>query len=189
MLKPSNKISAANNKELVDSWLREPEKYKEQIKAAWLEANGYDEKGEAGQYVLRNQFESDFAELVTAVEQTNFADHFNALTADTNSLVALLQELTYGQLGREDELAHKLEDKTNALYDVTDRNTTSILTEIQKGNIADLRAKGVDAKTLKSMGYDANTLINTGGYTADELQKLALLRKKFLMLELQMLVL
>ena len=166
----SNEISAANNKELVDSWLREPEKYKEQIKAAWLEANGYDEKGEAGQYVLRNQFESDFAELVTAVEQTNFADHFNTLTADTNSLVALLQELTNGQLGREDELSHKLDD-VNALYDVTDRNTTSILTEIQKGNIADLRAKGVDAKTLKSMGYNASTLIKTGGYTADELQK------------------
>lgn len=166
----SNEISAANNKELVDSWLREPEKYKEQIKAAWLEANGYDEKGEAGQYVLRNQFESDFAELVTAVEQTNFADHFNTLTADTNSLVALLQELTNGQLGREDELSHKLDD-VNALYDVTDRNTTSILTEIQKGNIADLRAKGVDAKTLKSMGYNASTLIKAGGYTADELQK------------------
>lgn len=165
----SNEISAANNKELVDMWLREPEKYKEEIKAAWLEANGYDEKGEAGQYVLRNQFESDFAELVTAVEQTDFKNHFNQLEADTNSLVALLQELTNGSLGRYDELA--LDE--NALLDATKRNTDSIVTLVEeqgKMALAQLKAQGVDVDTLKLAGYGANELAGAG-YTAKELRE------------------
>lgn len=170
LMEAGNQIDASTNKELVDMWLKDPEKYKEEIKAAWLEAQGYDEKGEAGQYVLKNQFESDFAQLVTAVEESNFKDSFNALTADTNSLASLLNELTNGQLGRYDDLSQG-QDKNNALLDATERNTTSILTEIKKGNLASLREKGVDAKTLKSIGYDANTLVNIGGYTADELQK------------------
>ena len=167
LMQAGNQIDAATNKELVDMWLKDPEKYKEEIKAAWLEAQGYDEKGEAGQYVLESQFESDFAQLVTAVEESNFKDSFNALTADTNSLTALLNELTNGQLGREDELAHS----TNALLDVTDRNTTSILTEMQKQNSAAmLKAKGADAATLKTLGYTAQQMLE-GGYTPEELKE------------------
>lgn len=167
LMQAGNQIDAATNKELVDMWLKDPEKYKEEIKAAWLEAQGYDEKGEAGQYVLESQFESDFAQLVTAVEESNFKDSFNALTADTNSLAALLNELTNGQLGRQDELAHDL----NALTDVTDRNTTSILTEMQKQNsVAMLKAKGADVGTLKTLGYTAQQMLE-GGYTPEELRQ------------------
>lgn len=167
LMQAGNQIDAATNKELVDMWLKDPEKYKEEIKAAWLEAQGYDEKGEARQYVLENQFESDFAQLVTAVEESNFKDSFNALTADTNSLAALLNELTNGQLGRQDELAHS----TNALLDVTDRNTTSILTEMQKQNSAAmLKAKGADAATLKTLGYTAQQMLE-GNYTPEELKE------------------
>lgn len=182
LMETSNQIDASTNKELVDMWLKDPEKYKEEIKAAWLEANGYDEKGEAGQYVLENQFESDFAQLITAVEESNFKDNFNALTADTNSLVALLNELTNGQLGREDELSHDI----NALNDVTDRNTTSILTEVKKENSAAfMKARGVEADTLKTLGYTAKELIGDNpdepiysvnemkqaGYTASEIKE------------------
>ena len=178
----SNELLAENNKLEVDKWLRDPETFKEEIKAAWLEANGYDEKGAAGQYVLENQFESDFAQLVTAVEESNFKDNFNALTADTNSLVALLNELTNGQLGREDELSHDI----NALNDVTDRNTTSILTEVKKENSAAfMKARGVEADTLKTLGYTAKELIGDNpnepiysvsemkqaGYTASEIKE------------------
>ena len=182
LMETSNQIDASTNKELVDMWLKDPEKYKEEIKAAWLEANGYNEKGAAGQYVLENQFESDFAQLVTAVEESNFKDNFNALTADTNSLVALLNELTNGQLGREDELSHDI----NALNDVTDRNTTSILTEVKKENSAAfMKARGVEADTLKTLGYTAKELIGDNpnepiysvsemkqaGYTASEIKE------------------
>lgn len=163
----SNEIAASNNKELVDMWLRDPETYKEEIKAAWLEANGYDEKGEAGQYVLEKQFESDFANLVNAVDQTGFSNHFKTFEDDTNSLVALLQELTEGDLGRIDEKALD----TNALLDATARNTESILTELKRSTLAQLRSQGVDAQTLKSIGYTAKDLISQGGYDANELQK------------------
>ena len=182
LMETGNQIDASTNKELVDLWLKDPTTYKEKIRDAWLEAQGYDEKGEAGQYVLESQFESDFAQLVTAVEESNFKDSFNALTADTNSLAALLNELTNGQLGRQDELAHN----TNALLDVTDRNTTSILTEMQKQNSAAmLKAKGADATTLKTLGYTAKELIGDNpnepiysvsemkqaGYTASEIKE------------------
>ncbi len=163
----ANDISAANNKELVDMWLREPEKYKEQIKQAWLEANGYDEKGEAGQYVLKNQFESDFAKLVTAVDQTNFEDHFSNLDEQTNTLVALLQQLTNEQLGREDELAKD----NNALLDATKRNTDSITTIVKRTELRELKKQGVDAATLKLAGYSAQDLLEQGGYEPSELKK------------------
>ena len=107
-----NSIAALNNKELVDMWLRDPIQYKDQIKAAWLEAQGYNDKGEAGQYILDNQFESNFANLVTAVEQSGFNNleaPFTAIEGNTNTLVALLQKL----VGKEN----------NAVQDVTKRNT------------------------------------------------------------------
>ena len=251
LLEAGNLIAAANNKELVDMWLRDPQKYKDEIYNAWMAANDYDNKGVAEQYLLRQAFESNFAQLQTAVEQagfgtalkqrddmielftntlskassvddsltslwlkdpqqyknqlydawleanaedttteegfnsvvstfnTNFdllvksiedaenADVFSAIGTDTNSLVSLLEELTNGELGREDKLAHDV----NALADITDRNTTSILTELRKQNSVEmLRAKGASATTLKTVGYTASELLK-GGYEIDELKE------------------
>lgn len=159
--------SGTDNRVEVETWLKNPAAYKKQIRDAWLEAQGYDEKGWVGKYVLEQQFESEFTELVTAVEETNLKNNFEALDSDANTIIGVLEDLTNGNLGREDKLAHGV----NSLLDVTDRNTTSILTEIQKGNLADLRKQGVDAATLKSMKYDASTLMDIGGYTPEELQK------------------
>ena len=118
----ANEISAASHKELIDLWLKDPETYKEEIKAAWLEAQEYDEKGEAGQYVLNQGFESQFTQLITAVEQSGFNNleaPFTAIEGNTNTLVSLLQQLTQEQIGISDESSKAF----GSVADVTYRNT------------------------------------------------------------------
>ena len=170
-----NDLSSSTNKELVDMWLKDPERYKEEIKNAWLEANGYSEKGEAGQYTLEQEFESTFAELVTAVKQSGF-DSVNGIftaTADnTTTLVNLLNQLNNDLIGRDDELTHAL----NAQTDATDRNTESLLTVMEENyTAAQLKQKGVDATTLKKLGYTAKDLIGDNPeepiYTVAELKE------------------
>ena len=169
----SNQIAAANNKELVDMWLKDPITYKEQIRDAWLEANGYDEKGEAGQYVLRNQFESDFAKLVNAVSETDFQNNFENLEDLENDLVSLLTDLTNGEIVNIDEFN---EDKLGILQETTAANVESILTEVKRMNsAAAMKAQGIDAGVLKTAGYSAKDLlgddINNPIYSVAELQK------------------
>ena len=178
-------LAASNNKELVDLWLKDPTAYKSEIEEAWRAANGYDEKGEAGQYVLKNQFQSDFAELVTAVEQSGFnnvTDIFTATRDNTNTLVSLLTALNKDLVGRDDKLTHS----TNAQTDVTDRNVNSVVTaQNNKLTAQELKNKGVDAKTLKQLKYSAKELIGdnpskptysvaemkAGGYSAKEIKE------------------
>lgn len=163
-----NQIAAANNKELVDSWLKDPQNSKELIRDAWLEANGYNEKGEAGQYILEQEFESQFAELVTAVEQSGFNNlekPFTAIEGNTNTLVYLLTQLTNGLIGMGDELSLGFD----ALTDVTLRNTESLenLSKDLEG-AKKAKASGIDAGTLKQLGYSASDLVDAN-YTPKEL--------------------
>ena len=185
LMEAGNQIDASTNKELVDSWLHNPEQFKEQIRDAWLEAQGYDEKGEAGQYILENEFESAFTQLVTAVEQSGFdnvEDIFTATADNTDTLVHLVTELNNNLIGRNDELTHSI----NAQTDATDRNTKSLLTPgDQKYSVKELKERKVDANTLRQLGYTAKDLVGddpnnpiysvnemrTGGYTAAKIKE------------------
>ena len=161
LMEISNRTEASTNQELVDMWLKNPQAYKDKIKEAWLEAQGYADKGEAGQYVLDNEFESKFTELITAVEQSGFNNleaPFTAIEGNTNTLVALLQKLT--------------SEENNAVQDATERNT-EILKDLTKDVEGAKKAysKGVDAKTLKDkFGFDA-TILAGGGYTPSDLRR------------------
>lgn len=175
LMEAGNQIAGSTNKELVDMWLKDPESYKEEIKAAWLEAQGYDEKGEAGQYTLLQDFESFFAELTTAVEQSGFnnlQEPFTAIEGNTNTLVSLLERLVDDQIGRENPMTAA----TNAQTDATIRNTESLETLARNSEGAKLaKQMGVDAATLKSAGFQAKDLIgedpNSPIYSASELKQ------------------
>lgn len=166
----SNEINAANNKELVNLWLKDPETYKEEIKAAWLEVQGYEDKGAAGQVALLNEFESMFTELTTAIEQSGFNSEngiFTTLGNDLNTTINLLTQITNGQIGREDELAQS----TSALTDATNRNTETLETLSRDGTGAAIaKSRGIDASTLKALNYTASDLIK-GNYTPSELKQ------------------
>ena len=151
----SNEINAANNKELVNSWLQNPELYKEQIKAAWLEAQGYDEKGYAEQQSLLNQWDTEWTNLLTAIEQTGFNESTENIEKNTYTLVKLLA------------------DATGAVVDVTERNTETLkdLTQDVEG-AKKAYSKGISIEDLEKAGFkfDAKTLMS-GGYTPSDLRR------------------
>ena len=176
----ANEISAASHKELIDLWLKDPETYKEEIKAAWLEAQEYDEKGEAGQYVLNQGFESQFTQLMTAVEQSGFNNleaPFTAIEGNTNTLVSLLQQLTQEQIGISDESSKAF----GSVADVTYRNTgtfkngsnsTSNMGGMTLVSSNPKRANsgitlGKDSYVTKSAEYDESGNIKSYGQVVD----------------------
>lgn len=151
----SNEINAANNKELVNSWLRDPQTYKEQIKAAWLEAQGYKEKGIAEQDALLNQWDTEWTNLLTAIEQTGFGESTDNIEANTYTIVKLLKEIT------------------GVVDDVTERNTETLkdLTQDVEG-AKKAYSKGISIEDLEKAGFkfDAKTL-KSGGYTPSDLRR------------------
>ena len=171
-------IAESNNKELVDLWLKNPEDFKDEIKEAWMAANGYDDKGEVGKYLLEQSFESAFAELVTAVEQSGFSDGIAGIEANTNTLIQLLTELNQGLIGRAD--SDKYAQSSNAQIDVTGRNTQGQVENVS--NTPDLTTahkQGILASSMKRFGFSAKDLtdngytgkeVKKGGYTAQELK-------------------
>lgn len=159
-------VATSGNSAIVDMWLRDPEAYKEEIKKAWLEAQGYDEKGEAGQYILSSQFESEFANLITAIDQSGFSNGFKAVSDDTNTLVSLLTQLTEGR----DALTDSLSKAVGALQDVENRDTQSFeLGKRTQQSAAQWKQEGFDANSLKSWGYSFDELKNSG-FTNTELK-------------------
>ena len=188
----ANSIASETNKELVNMWLQDPERYKEEIRAAWLEAQGYDDRGEAGQYLLDQQFESEFTKLVTAIEQSGFnndeifsaaLDAQGQIKEDTGTLVNLLAQLNAGLIGRYDELGENF--GFNAENDATLHNTESNPESVTNDRlpIEDLHQAGVSADAARTLGYTLEQLIGDnpsspiysaeelreGGYTATEL--------------------
>ena len=160
-------VATNGNSAIVDLWLRDPEAYKEEIKKAWLEAQGYDEKGEAGQYILANQFESEFANLVTAIDQSGFSNGFKAVSDDTNTLVSLLTQLTEGR----DALTDSLSKAVGALQDVENRDTQSFeQSKRAQMSAAEWKKEGQTASSLKAWNYTFDEL-KKSGFTNAELRQ------------------
>lgn len=162
-------IAASNNKELVDMWLKDPVKFQNEIKEAWMAANNADEKGEIGKFLLENDFKSDFTNLVTAVEQSGFKDGIEGVESNTSTLVQLLTDLNSGLIGRENDKRNK---DSNAQTDLTERNTESLENKINRtpDSIKKLKDAGVSVSTLKLYGFKPQELLE-GGYTGLELYK------------------
>lgn len=187
LLEAQTEINSSTNKELVALWLKDPETYKQEIFEVWKKANNYESKGEVGQHLLEQTFESGFAELVTAVEQTGFDNHFQAIEGDLNTLIGLIQNS---------------EEFKSAEEEVTEKNTTGMKTlerdlegakkARELGNTvkqlkdelgfndADIIGAGYSVAELKAGGYNASTLLQhnktpaelkEGGFTAKELRE------------------
>ena len=148
-------ISSSNNKKLVEIWLNDPTKYKEEIKAAWLEAQDYDSKGLLAQQQLNDTFNSSFAELIQATTETaaTQGDNINTTIDTINNLGETLQSNNA---------------QSNALQDVTLRNTqtginnqgsvsTAAVTNLKKLGAKDTEvlAAGADKETVKQV-YGSN---------------------------------
>ena len=175
---------AARYQEEVNRWLNDPEKYKQEIFEVWKKANDYDSKGEVGQKILAETFNSSFTELVTAVEQTGFAEHFSAIQGDLSTLIGIIQN---GPLGdKEDEVTKKNTQSATTLT----KDLAGAKTARQAGNTvqqlknlgfkdADIIGAGYTTTQLREGKYSASTLLKynktpadlkAGGYTAKELK-------------------
>ena len=94
LLETGNQIAEESNRELVNLWLKDPETYKEELKAAWLESQNFDEAGTAGQTSLLNQWESIYAELIIAIKQSGFDSINGTFKATANNTGALVDLVT-----------------------------------------------------------------------------------------------
>ena len=157
-------VEKETNKELVNLWLSNPEEYKNEIRDAWLEAQGYEDKGIAGQAVLESEFESEFAKLGLAIEETNYKNGFEDISGDTSTLVGLLTKLTNG----EDAGTDPLSKAVGALEDVTKRNTESFeLSKKAQQSAAAWKNEGITAKDLRAWNYTFKELKDSGFTNAD----------------------
>lgn len=86
-------ISSSTNKELVTMWLKDPTKYRAEIKNAWIEAQDYESKGLLAQQQLNNTFESSFAELTQAVIESEFGEAKLIEALKTNTIIDSIQSL------------------------------------------------------------------------------------------------
>ena len=145
----TNKLSEESNRELVNMWLKDPNKYREELKAAWLESQGYDEKGTAGQYTLLKQWDSVFAELVTAVEQSGFNSEngiFQTTANNVSALVNLVTQLVNSKTGNNTTVRDTIGSIKD--YEINAENAKFL-----KENL------NVTAKQLAENGYKAEHLI------------------------------
>jgi len=111
-------IATQNNTELVNLWLKDPEAYKSKIYDAYLEAINISEKLDIDQQLAKQDFNSKFASVVTAVDQIEIPNNLNALT-QINSSITNLQGI----------LTQQNTSKTSAQAQVTAKNTTSTATK------------------------------------------------------------
>lgn len=95
-----NTIAAANNRELVNMWMKNPVRYKEEIRNAWLEAQEFDEKGDARQAELKASFESGYAKLIEAVKQTDLKGNLDSGVASLSGILNQLNQTTSNIFGK-----------------------------------------------------------------------------------------
>lgn len=169
----ANQISEDSNRELVNLWLKDPVKYREELKAAWLESQNFDEAGAAGQASLLNQWKSVYSELITAIKQSGFNSEngiFKPTADNAQTLVNFINQLTNGE-----EWANITARNTKTIddYEKTAENAKLLKEEFK-----------LTADILKQHGWTAGALIGdpsnpifsgqelkNAGYTAGELKE------------------
>ena len=158
-------LSKSSNKELVELWLSDPEKYKTQIRDAWLEANDFDEKGAFGQEILSDEFESIFAELVVAIEELD-VNNPDSLAAFAKALEKSLLKNNNGML----PTLTNLDTETGTVNG--QRNYTSAKDFKKKGYslkearlASEQEGKQLTYKELKEGGYTVKDF-QDAGYTS-----------------------
>ena len=151
----------------VDEWLKNPEKYQEQIREVLKENEDYKNKGEAGRSLLDGQISSDLAKLGTAVNQSDFVNHFKSVEDGINTLVDLINSDTFKSA--EEEITHK---NINTL-DTLPRTAKGAATGASWGaDIGQLYAADFSKEDiLKSGSFSIKELLNSRVFTADELSQ------------------
>lgn len=163
LLETQNSLAAENNRILVETWLRDPEKYKEQIFEVWKMAQDYDSETKLGQQLLDNQFKSEFAEMAVAVKQTNFNEYFNSVGSQLNTLVSALYDFG-NKIPTPQEIANLIKNPSS----VTNKTVAEAQNFKKQGwKVKDLKAAGWDAKTLSQV-YGISEL-RGGGFTVKDL--------------------
>ena len=171
--------------EEVNRWLNDPEKYKQEIFEVWKKANDYDSKGEIGQQLLAQTFDSSFTELITAVEQTGFTDYFSTVQTDLQTLIGIIQN---SKFFKEAEVSPTNQNVNSA--STIEKNLSGAIKAREAGNSvkqlqelgfkeADIIGAGYTVSELREGGYNADTLLKynktsrdlkEGGFTAKELK-------------------
>ena len=191
LLEAQNEAEAARYQEEVSRWLNDPEKYKEEIFELWKRTKDYDSVGAAAQETLIQDFNAQFANLITAVEQTKFdgtkfKNHFNTVESDFTTLLGIISSDAFLQAEKETT------DLNVESGDTLEKNLAGAKKAYAKGlavqQLKELKFKdsdiinaGYNIKQLREGGYKANTIakyrkttlaeFKEGGFTAKELMQ------------------
>ena len=157
-------ISNSNNKELVNMWLQDPIKYRDEIKEAWMQAQDYKSKGYLAQKQLNDTFNSSFAELVQATEETKASQEGTIATitdvitgfGDTintqpESQISFQEQVTNALAS----ISTALNAQANPLQDVAFHNTqngTNKLGTIDKATVEKWKSQGVNKEEARAAG-------------------------------------
>ena len=158
-------INSSNNKELVNMWLKDPTRYKDEIKNAWMEAQDYDSKGLLAQQQLNDTFNSSFAELVQATTETA-ATQDGSINTIIDTIVGFgdkintqpESELTFQQQVSDalNNISNALAGQNSPLQDVAFHNTQGgINSQTSQKDVAaaqSLADKGATNAELKQAG-------------------------------------
>ena len=167
-------INSSNNKELVNMWLKDPTRYKDEIKNAWMEAQDYDSKGLLAQQQLNSTFESSFAELTQAVIESEFGEE--AIASQTATIVDTINDLgekfatpsatdvSFHQQVTDalNNIATALDEQANPLQDVGFHNTQGQISTadvIDKATVEKWKSQGISKEQAQAAGA-AKSILN-----------------------------
>lgn len=152
----------------VSEWLKDPDKYKEQIRNAWLANQGYDEKGAHDQKQLREQFEVAWTKYIAYAGPNG-----------NNGVLASLEEIVKQNELPEDERTpilspiEQIRDKMDTLIE----KVSEIPLGVKEYSVADLKedknGNTRDVATVRKMLTDNNQTSTardfvSGGYSLKE---------------------
>ena len=164
----------------VKEWMNDPEKYYDQIRAAWLENQHYDEVGPNEQDKLEKQFEQNFAKFRGYKEQLDKYDEMigqlNTLENDVNRIATEISlnkpEHTAADMKAKGysaktlkRVGYNVSSLVNAGYNKKELKEAGITAkDLAKNKVSASVAKkaGFGAKDLMQAGYSAKSLLKAG---------------------------
>jgi len=145
LLEAQRDLAAATgtNVAQVNEWLRDPERYQEQIKQAWLANAGYDEATENGQKQLLQEWDAAWM-------------RYRAISGDNGALATLMAYATEMRSKTLDSEGKEVESTIN--LSTIESSLTTIITDLEK-MIPEIKTK-FSVKELHDMGVSAATAKN-----------------------------
>lgn len=161
LLEDQKEISKSTNSyvETVDKWIKNPQDYIEDIRAAWRKSEKYDEEGEFGQAQLDHEFEVFMAGLIQADEE------IQPLNLRLEELGIAVEDLTTILTTQSSELAQALEGRVTKLNTQVDDGTYSKEIALLAQGLSAAEVQAITGANYQALQKAVNMSKGTNGIT------------------------